>query len=253
MTPSRSCSLAVVLLTAAAIMLAGCANNPNSRAEIGGGAGALLGGLIGSQIGHHGLRNGAIGAALGGLAGGGVGHYMDQQQQQLDQKLKGERARKELNVEQLPGHALKIGIANNATFATNKSTLTPHAQRVFSKIANVLRSYNKTAVHVVGFASSTGTKQYNLKLSRQRALSVAHFLINHGVNKRRVLTWARGESQPVASNKTAAGRAKNRRVAIVIKPIIKGHEKQAFSAPPPLGNRRSTGAASASSANAVHS
>lgn len=249
MNRSRTRSLTVVLLTAAAIVLAGCANNPNSRAEIGGGAGALLGGLVGSQLGHHGLRNGAIGAALGGLAGAGVGHYMDKQQQQLDQKLSAERAQQELSVERLPGHALKVGIASDASFALNKSTLTQHAQRVFSKIATVLRNYDKTAVHVVGFTDSTGTKQYNLKLSRERALSVAHFLVNHGVNKQRVLTWARGESQPVASNKTAAGRAKNRRVAIVLKPIIKGQEKRAFSAPPPLGGRSSTG----TGANAVNS
>ncbi|NNC23227.1 OmpA family protein [Salinisphaera sp. USBA-960] len=230
-------SVVAVFVMVVVIALAGCANNPNQRAGIGGGAGALLGGLIGSQLGDHGTRNAAIGAALGGLAGGGVGHYMDKQKRELDRKLKAEREQRQLDVQRLQNGALKIGVASDVTFAVDKSTLNQRAQQIFSKIASVMRDYQKTAVHVVGFTDSTGNKQHNLELSRDRSRSVSQFLVNHGVKGQRVLTWGRGESQPVATNRTKAGRAQNRRVAIIIKPIVKGRKKQAFSEPPPLGQR----------------
>lgn len=232
----RKTSLLLALIVAAAVGVSACANNPNRRAEIGGGVGAVLGGLLGSQLGDKSGTNAAIGAALGALAGGGVGHYMDNQQKELNKKLAAQQARNELNITRLNQDTLKIGVASDASFAVDSATLNPTAQNTFNSIANVLQDYDKTAIHVVGFTDSTGSAQHNLKLSKNRAQSVAQFLEGRGVNSQRVLTWARGESQPVASNDTAAGRAKNRRVAIVIKPIVKGNEKAAFTVPPDLGN-----------------
>ncbi|MES1937853.1 OmpA family protein [Salinisphaera hydrothermalis] len=229
-------SIAIALAVAAALGLSACADNPNRRAEIGGGAGAVLGGLLGSQLGDKSGTNAAIGAALGALAGAGVGHYMDNQQKELNKKLAAQQARNELNITRLNQDTLKIGVASDASFAVDSANLSPNAQNTFNSIANVLKDYKKTAIHVVGFTDNTGSKQHNLKLSQERAQAVAQFLESRGVNSKRVLTWARGESEPVASNKTAEGRAQNRRVAIVIKPIVKGDEKAAFSAPPNLGN-----------------
>lgn len=231
----KSSVMIVAALLSVAVLVSACANSPNRRAEIGGGAGAVLGALAGSQIGH-GAGATVIGAALGALAGGGVGHYMDNQKQELDQKLQKQRAAQELNVTRLNNDALKIGVASDASFAVDSATLNGHAQSTFNTIANVLKDYKKTAIHVVGFTDSTGSKAHNLKLSQERAQSVASFLESRGVNPQRVLTWGRGESQPVATNATAAGRARNRRVDIVIKPIVKGNEKEAFSAPPYLGS-----------------
>lgn len=229
-------SILIAALVATALGVTACADNPNRRAEIGGGVGAVLGGLLGSQLGDKSGTNTAIGAALGALAGGGVGHYMDNQQKELSRKLAAQQARNELSITRLDQDTLKIGVASDASFAVDSSTLSPKAQNTFNSIANVLGDYDKTAIHVVGFTDSTGSAQHNLKLSQDRAQSVAQFLQGRGVNSQRVLTWARGESQPVASNDTAEGRAKNRRVAIVIKPIVKGNEKAAFTAPPNLGN-----------------
>ncbi|HET7312835.1 OmpA family protein [Salinisphaera sp.] len=227
--------LAAVLVVVA-LTLTACANDPNRRAEIGGGVGAVLGGLLGSQLGDNSGTNAAIGAVLGGLAGAGVGHYMDNQQQELNRKLAAQQARDELNITRLDQNTLKIGVASDASFAVDSANLNPNAQNTFNSIANVLKDYDKTAIHVVGFTDSTGTEQHNLELSQERAEAVARFLESRGVNSQRVLTWARGESQPVASNATAEGRARNRRVAIVIVPIVKGREKAAFAAPPDLGN-----------------
>ncbi|WP_423823740.1 OmpA family protein [Salinisphaera sp. SPP-AMP-43] len=235
MTRGKS-ALLVAALTSATLAVSACANDPNRRAEIGGGVGAVFGGLLGSQLGDKSGTNAAIGAALGALAGGGVGHYMDRQQKELDKKLAAQQARDELEITRLDQDTLKIGVASDASFAVDSADLNPTAQNTFNSIASVLRSYDKTAIHVVGFTDSTGSEQHNLKLSQQRAQAVAQFLEGRGVTSQRVLTWARGESQPVASNATEQGRAENRRVAIVIKPIVEGQEKQAFSAPPNLGN-----------------
>ena len=117
----------------------------------------------------------------------------------------------------------------------DSADLLADAQTTFNKIANVMKDYEKTAVHVVGHTDSTGSDSYNQKLSERRAASVASFLAAHGVESSRVITWGRGETEPVGDNDTKAGRARNRRVDIVIKPIVEGEEGVAFQAPPYLG------------------
>ncbi|MES1926778.1 OmpA family protein [Salinisphaera sp. T31B1] len=226
---------AVVAVLCTALFLTACAGDPNRRTKIGAGVGAVLGGLAGSQLGDKSGTNAAIGAALGALAGGGTGRYMDNQQKELNTRLQAEQARDVLDITRLDNDALKIGVASDASFAVDSSTLSVDAQNTFNKIATVLKDYDKTAIHVVGHTDSTGSEQHNLELSQQRAQSVAQFLSSRGVNSQRLLTWGRGESQPIASNDTAEGRAENRRVDIVIKPIVEGQEQQAFSEPPYLG------------------
>ncbi|RJS93810.1 glycine zipper 2TM domain-containing protein [Salinisphaera sp. Q1T1-3] len=223
-------------MLAVTLAVTACAGDPNRRAKIGGGIGTAVGGLIGSALGDHSTTNSAIGMAVGALAGAGVGHYMDRQQQELNAKLAEQQAADQLSIRRIGNDALEVGIASDASFGVDSASLSPNAQNTFNTIANVLKDYDKTATHVVGFTDSTGSAQHNLSLSQSRAQSVAQFLNSRGVNSQRVLTWARGQTEPVASNATAAGRAQNRRVAIVIKPIVQGQEKQAFSAPPNLGN-----------------
>lgn len=234
---SKRSVIALVLLLCASILVAGCAGDPNRKTKIGAGVGAVLGGLAGSQLGDKSGTNAAIGAAIGAMAGGGTGRYMDNQQQELNTQLEAEQARDVLNITRLDNDALKIGVASDASFAVDSASMSMDAQTTFNKIAGVLKDYDKTAIHVVGHTDSTGSEQHNLQLSQQRAQSVAQFLTGHGVTSQRVLTWGRGESQPIATNATADGRAENRRVDIVIKPIVQGQEQQAFSEPPYLGNR----------------
>ncbi|ROO29049.1 flagellar motor protein MotB [Salinisphaera orenii MK-B5] len=235
MTVKHSTKVLLAVLCTALFVTA-CAGDPNRKTKIGAGVGAVLGGLTGSQLGDESGTNVAIGAALGALAGGATGRYMDNQQQELNEKLAAEQARDVLDITRLDSDALKIGVASDASFAVDSSTLSQNAQSTFNKIANVLKDYEKTAIHVVGHTDSTGSEQHNLELSQKRAQSVAGFLTGRGVDSQRVLTWGRGESEPIASNDTEAGRAENRRVDIVIKPIVEGQEKQAFSEPPNLGS-----------------
>ncbi len=227
--------LGVVLVISSALVLAACAGDPNRRAKIGAATGAVLGGVVGKQLGDNSDTNLAIGAAIGALAGGAAGNYMDKQHAALQERLAAEAARDELFITQLSGNALRIGVASDISFAVGKSELKFEAQSTFEKIANVLKDYDKTAIHLVGHTDSTGSDALNQKLSLDRAETVASFMGSRGVPSSRMKVWGRGESEPIATNDTDAGRARNRRVDIVIKPIIEGQEGEAFTAPPYLG------------------
>lgn len=217
------------------VALLGCAtDDPNRRAKTGAAVGALLGAVAGHQV--DGDKGRYIGAVVGAIAGGAVGNYMDKQQAELERELAAEAARKELNITRLAGDALKIGVASDASFPFDSADLKGQAQATFSKIAEVLKDYDKTIIHVVGHTDSTGTDNYNLGLSQRRANTVSSYMNSNGVLIERMRTEGRGEREPIASNETEAGRTRNRRVDIVIKAIVEGQEQQAYTPPPYLGS-----------------
>ncbi|CAN0034488.1 unnamed protein product [Chrysoparadoxa australica] len=226
----------LIALLAASVFAAGCAGDPNRRTKAGAGVGAVIGGLIGSEVGDESNSNIAAGAVLGALAGGAVGRYMDNQHAELQERLAAEQAREELYITRMGGDTLRVGVASDASFEVDSAELNFEAQSTFDKIANVFKDYEKTAVHLVGHTDSSGSDSYNQKLSERRASAVASYLSSKGVKSSRMATWGRGESEPIATNDTEAGRSRNRRVDIVIKPIVEGQEKAAFSAPPYLGS-----------------
>ena len=165
-----------------------------------------------------------------------MGNYQDKQAAELERELAAEQARGELNITKLSGNALKVGIASDATFDFDSAAIKSSAQATYAKIASVLKDYDKTIIHVVGHTDSTGTDAYNQKLSERRASAVASALTANGLNSARLLTEGRGESEPIADNSTKEGQRRNRRVDIVIKPIIEGQEQQAYTPPPYLGS-----------------
>jgi len=227
--------LGIVSVLVAALSLSACANDPNKRTKIGAAVGAVTGAIVGKQMGDESDTNMAIGAAVGALAGGAVGNYMDKQHRELQERLAAEQAREELYITRMGGNALRVGVASDYSFPVDSAELSFEAQSTYDKIANVFKDYEKTAVHVVGHTDSTGSDEYNQKLSKRRASAVASYLSSKGVTSSRMVTWGRGESEPIASNETKEDRARNRRVDIVVKPIIEGKEKQAISEPPYLG------------------
>lgn len=105
---------------------------------------------------------------------------------------------------------------NNILFELNKSELKPGADRTINKVAEFLNEYPDRTVTIEGFTDSTGDEDYNQALSEERAVAVARGLVQQGVDAERVETVGYGESNPVASNDTRAGRQQNRRVEIVI-------------------------------------
>ncbi len=86
-------------------------------------------------------------------------------------------------------------------------------------MALVLQKYNQTLVDVYGHTDSSGDDQYNFDLSQRRALAVANYLSAQGVDSRRFAVTGFGETKPIASNATAAGKAQNRRVEIQLSPL----------------------------------
>ncbi len=222
-------------VAALSVALVGCAaDDPNRRAKTGAAVGALIGAVAGHQV--DGDKGRYIGAVVGAIAGGAVGGYMDKQQAELERELAAEAARKELNITRLAGDALKVGVASDASFAFGKSDLSQQALATFGKIADVLKDYDKTVIHIVGHTDSVGSDEYNMGLSQRRANTVSSYLTSRGVLHERVRTEGRGEREPIASNESDVGRTKNRRVDIVIKAIVEGREQQAYTPPPYLGS-----------------
>jgi outer membrane protein OmpA-like peptidoglycan-associated protein len=215
-------------------LVACAADDPNRSAKTGAAVGAVLGAIAGNQSKSN--KGKYVGAVVGAIAGGAVGHYMDKQRQELERKLKAERDAQELSISQLGQDALKIGVASDASFDVGNAQLKSDALNTFAKIASVLKDYDKTVIHVVGHTDSTGSDSLNQTLSQNRAASVASYLAQQGVPASRIREEGRSKREPVADNSTADGRKRNRRVDIVIKPVIEGQEDQAWSPPPYLGS-----------------
>ena len=101
-------------------------------------------------------------------------------------------------------------------FDINKATLKPNAQIALAKLAGIVQLFPKINLRVEGYTDSTGSNELNQRLSRERAESVRGFLEKQGVAASRMTAVGYGPQFPVADNATAEGRAKNRRVEIVL-------------------------------------
>lgn len=213
----------VIIASVAAIALAGCTTDPYtgqqkvSNTAAGVGIGAGLGALAGAAVGGspNSQRNAIlIGAGIGALTGGAVGSYMDKQEAELRAQLQGTGVSVTRN-----GDQLVLNMPSNITFDVDQSALKPQFIPTLNSVAIVLRKYNRTLVDIYGHTDSTGSPSHNLELSNQRAGAVYTYLIGQDLDSRRFLVEGLGESQPIASNATEAGRALNRRVEIRLVPI----------------------------------
>ena len=223
--PSPRPRLLVVSSVIAALSLTSCMtedpytgeqkiSKTTAGAGLGAAGGAILGGIIGNNVGDGNAGRGAlIGAALGGIAGGSIGNYMDQQEAMLRQEL---RATGVSVTRQ--GNNIILNMPHDITFNTDSSRIKSSFYRTLNSVGIVLRKFDKTTVLVNGHTDSDGSASYNMGLSRERAGAVSNHLASKGVSPGRLVPRGFGESQPIASNNTAAGKAKNRRVEIHIAP-----------------------------------
>ncbi|WP_298743312.1 OmpA family protein [uncultured Brevundimonas sp.] len=189
-------------------------NNTGTGAIAGAIGGAVLGYLTNTSNSEEGRKNALIGAGIGALGGAAVGAYMDRQQRELEAQLSGSGvgvARQ--------GDNLVLRMPSDVTFASNQASINPAFYATLDDVAAVLNRYDQSTVDIIGHADSDGAEDYNLNLSRQRASSVAQHLVSRNVLADRLYVDGRGESQPVASNATAEGKALNRRVEILIRPF----------------------------------
>jgi len=113
---------------------------------------------------------------------------------------------------------LTVTFKSDYLFAVNSSTLLPGAQGELQRVADVLRQYPETNIQIAGHTDSSGSTDYNQKLSERRAEAVRNALAGMGVNTSRLTTIGYGETRPIASNATEGGRQQNRRVEVRIVP-----------------------------------
>lgn len=112
--------------------------------------------------------------------------------------------------------ANKVTLAADVLFDFDKSVIKPEGRARLDDLVSKIGGINLEVVIAIGHTDSIGSVAYNQKLSVRRAESVKAYLVSKGIPANRIYTEGKGESQPVASNKTKEGRAKNRRVEIEV-------------------------------------
>ena len=203
-----------ILCAATVITLAGCTyndgtpNQPATGAVIGGVTGAALGNVIGDDT-----QSTIIGGVIGAAVGGAIGANMAQQERELNQQLAGSGA-----VITNTGSQLRVILPEGVTFRTGSATVASSFLPALRDVARSLNTHPNSTVRVVGHTDNVGSAAYNQQLSEDRALAVARILVRDGVSASRITYSGRGYNEPIATNATAAGRAQNRRVEIVITP-----------------------------------
>jgi len=211
-----------------AITISGCAtytgqtnapDDPN-RTQRGALIGAAIGVAAGLLTGDDAVerrQHALVGAGLGAIAGGSVGAYQDRQEAELRRQMAGtgvDVVRK--------GDNITLNMPGNVTFDFDSASVKPQFMPVLDNVAQTLTQYDKTVIEVAGHTDNVGSDSYNQALSQRRANAVASYLGSRGIMQQRMITVGAGESRPIASNDSEAGRSENRRVKITLVPVDQG-------------------------------
>ena len=194
----------IVATLMGAMAVQGCSSNFRTGVLGGAAAGAVVGGLASGTA-----RGAIIGAAVGGAAGAAIGAVMDSQAEDLQDKLPNAQ------VERV-GEGIAVTFDSGILFDFDSSELQPAGQQNLRDLVASLEEYQGTEVLVVGHTDSVGDASYNQGLSERRAGAARTFLIGAGLDAGRVRAVGMGETEPIASNDTDAGRQENRRVEVAI-------------------------------------
>ncbi|MDP1667619.1 OmpA family protein [Phaeovulum sp.] len=201
-------------IAAAALALGACTNVDGTQNQAG--TGAIIGGLTGAAAGQiiGGNTQGTIiGGAIGAGIGAAIGNQLDNQERELRQSLAGTSAGI-VNT----GSALIVSLPEAITFDFGSAVVHQNFRASLASVSRSLQNHPNTSIRVVGHTDNVGTLAINQQLSEQRALAVAQILVNTGTPSARVRYLGRAFYEPIASNASAAGRAANRRVEIIITP-----------------------------------
>mgnify|MGYP006266269465 CR=1 FL=1 len=206
---SRFFAWLLISLLLIASFSSGCnATKSAQGGAIGAGAGGALGGIIGAKKDNTAV-GAIIGAAVGGTAGALIGRYMDQQAEELEDKIEGAEVNR-------VGEGILVTFDSGLLFDFDSDDLRAQTRDNLEEMPDILQEYEDTQLLVEGHTDDVGSDTYNQALSRDRAQSVARFLSQEGVNRSRMVIKGYGEAQPVADNDTEKGRQQNRRVEIAI-------------------------------------
>lgn len=209
--PTKAVGLSIL----SAFILSACDNiaaSPQKNTIQGAGIGAATGAIAGAILGDD-KKSVLIGTVAGAAIGGVVGNRLDKQEAALRDSL----SSKDTTIRNT-GSELIVTLPEGITFDTDSTYVREGFRPEIAKIADNLREYSDTTVDVIGHTDSSGGEEYNQALSADRADSVTDILRNQGISDGRIVSYGRGETSPVASNDTEGGKARNRRVEIVIRP-----------------------------------
>ncbi len=197
-----------------ALIISGCAdmNDTQRRTATGAGVGAVVGAVLSSTTGGKAGTGAVVGAGVGALGTYIWSQNMEKQKREMEQATQGTG----IDVTQTADNQLKLDIPSDISFDTGRSEIKGNFGQVLDRFANGLRDNQNSDVRIVGHTDNTGSDAINNPLSVDRATSTRNYLTARGVSGARIQVEGRGSYQPIASNATAEGRARNRRVEILM-------------------------------------
>ena len=190
------------------LLVLGCATKTQTGAVVGTAGGAVVGGVIGKVVGST-AKGAIIGAVVGGVAGAIIGAQMDKQAKELELTIKGAK------VERV-GEGIQVTFDSGLLYDFDSDVVRPEARVNLHELAVSLEKYPGSDLLILGHTDQLGSVAYNQGLSERRANSGATYLMSQGVSGTRVATRGLGETEPIATNETEAGRQANRRVEVSI-------------------------------------
>ena len=204
----------LISVTTASLFLAGCAgmSETQKNTATGAGVGAVAGALISAATGGHAGTGAAVGAGVGALGTYIWSSNLEKQRRDMQAATQGTG----VGVTQTADNQLKLDIPSDISFAVGRSDISPAFAPVLDQFAAGLRSNPNAEVRIVGHTDSTGSDAINNPLSVDRAASTCDYLVARGVNPQIFVIEGHGSTRPIATNDTAEGRAKNRRVEIYV-------------------------------------
>ena len=199
-----------------ALLITGCADTNISdtqrRTATGAGVGAVVGAVLSSATGGKAGTGAAVGAGVGALGTYIWSQNMEKQKREMEQATQGTG----IGVTQTADNQLKLDIPSDISFDTGRSDIQRNFAPVLDRFAASLRDNQSTDVRIVGHTDNTGSDAINNPLSVDRANSTRNYLTARGVSGSRIQVDGQGSYQPIASNSSAEGRARNRRVEIFV-------------------------------------
>ena len=213
--PARTGAVASAL--ALGLALAGCANMSEREQGTakGAGIGAAAGAVLGAVTGNHNTaaKGAVIGAAVGAVGGNLWSKRMEDKRRAMEQATQGTG----VDVTRTADNQLKLNVPSDISFDTGRADIKPELRTVLDAFAGGLNNDPTTRVRIVGHTDNTGSDAVNDPLSLARARAVGTYLADRGIASSRIETQGRGEHEPIADNSTEAGRARNRRVEILLR------------------------------------
>ena len=201
-------------VVAVVVLATGCAemSDTQRRTATGAGVGALAGAVLSSATGGRAGTGAVVGAGVGALGTYIWSQNMERQKREMEQATQGTG----IAVSQTQDNQLKLDIPSDISFAVGRSDIQSNFAPVLDRFAEGLRNNPNTDVRIIGHTDNTGSDAVNNPLSLDRAASTRNYLTGRGIDGRRISIEGMGERQPIATNETADGRSRNRRVEIYV-------------------------------------